>query len=145
MSLLDQAVKTIESWGPERAEERTRCIELFTRCAGRMDRGIEIWEAFLENAPESGDRYTAVLWIGAESARRLQALYLENKTDAAELTTLTGVRFKDSLSLDEDLDIVQPYEQLRPGETGGERAASAIRTLTERRQNIDAAVAALAG
>lgn len=145
MSLLDQAVETVQIWGPERKKDRARCLKLFRQTAGRMDRGIAVWEAFLENAPESGDHFTTVLWIGAKPARKLQALYLENKAAAVELTKLTGVRFKDSLSLAEDLDIVQPYDQLKPGESGSDRAKAAIRAMTDRKQNIEAAVASLGG
>lgn len=145
MSLLDQAVESIQRWGPERKKDRARCLKLFRQTAGRMDRGIAVWEAFLENAPESGDRFTTVLWMGAEPARKLQALYLENRGAAVELTKLTGVRFKDSLSLAEDLDIVQPYDELKPGESGSDRAKAAIRAMIDRKQNIEAAVSRLGG
>lgn len=145
MSLLDRAVDTIVSWGAERNEDRAQCATLFEQVVEQMDRGIAIWEEFLKNAPESGDRFTAVLWMGSKPATKLQALYLENRDTAIALTKLTGVRFKDSLSLCEDLDIVQPYEQLDSGESGSDRARSAIRIMNERRERVQAALARLGG
>lgn len=145
MSLLDQAVETIEGWDANRSKDRTRSVRLFKQIVKRMDRAIAIWEKFLDKAPESGDRFTTVMWMGARPAKSLQALYLENKATAIALTELTGVRFKDSLSLAEDLDIVQPYEQLKPNETGSDRAEAAIRVLTERKQKIEAVIATLGG
>ncbi len=144
MSLLDRAVETIESWGAEQNQDRARCAKLLAQVVEQMDRGIAIWQEFLVNAPESGDRFTAVLWIGSEPARKLHSLYLENKQTAIALTELTGVRFKDSLSLCEELDIVQAYEQLKSGESGGDRATEAIRLMSERREMIQAALSRLA-
>lgn len=143
MSLLDQASKTIEGWGRDRVEDRDRCVDLFKQIVQRMERGIAIWQECLDQAPQSGDHFTLVLWIGAERARSLQALYLENKASAMALTQLTGVRLKDSLSIAEELDIVQPYDQLKPGETGIQRAQAAIRAMTDRKQRIDALVSRL--
>lgn len=145
MSLLDKAVETIEGWDANRSKDRTRSVRLFKQIIKRMDRAITIWKKFLDKAPESDDRFTMIMWMGARPAKSLQALYLENKASAIELTELTGVRFKDSLSLAEDLDIVQPYEQLKPDETGSDRAKAAIRVLTERKQKIEAAIAILGG
>lgn len=137
MDLLDQAVETIQGWDAKRTRQRARSVRLFKQTAKNMDRAISIWEAFLKKAPESGDRFTAVLWMGGRPAKSLQSLYLKNKAAAIELTELTGVRFKDSLSLAEDLDIVQPYDQLKPGETGSDRAKSAIRVMTDRKRRIE--------
>ena len=145
MSLLDQAVDTIESWDAERTEDRAQAVLLFKRIVEQMDRAIAIWEQVLKKAPESGDCRTIVMWMGAIPAKSLQALYLENKASAIALTELTGVRFKDSLSLAEDLDIVQPYDQLKPDETGSDRAKAAIRTMAERKTSIEAVIASLGG
>jgi hypothetical protein len=141
--MLDRAVETIQSWGADRKKDRAQCTKRFEQIAKRLDRAIAIWEEFLDKAPESGDRFTAVMWVGAGRAKKLQALYLENKAAAVELTELTGVRFKDSLSLNEELDIVQPYDQLGPDETGSDRAQAAIRAMTERKEKIQAAIASL--
>lgn len=143
MSLLDQAAATIESWDTGRKKDRAKAIKLFKQVLGRLDRGIAVWKKFLENAPETGDRFTTVLWIGSRPAKKLHALYLENKATATALTELTGVRFKDSLSLAEDLDVVQPYEQLKPNESGSDRARAAIDTMVDRRQKIEALVTRL--
>lgn len=143
MSLLDRAVDTVERWGGERSDDRDRCVELLEQAAEQLQRAIDVWRAFLDDAPESGDRFTAVLWIGAERAKRLQSIHLENRQTALALTELTGVRFKDSLSLAEDIDVVQPYDQLGPQETGVERAESAIRTMSARKQSIERAVTSL--
>ncbi|HSS63493.1 MAG TPA: hypothetical protein VLS27_03605 [Gammaproteobacteria bacterium] len=145
MTLLDQAVETIGSWEANRTKDRARSVRLFKRVVRHMDGAIAIWEEFLQKAPERGDRFTAVLWMGPRPAKSLQALYLKNKATAVELTDLTGVRFKDSLSLAEDLDIVQPYDQLKPGETGVDRAEAAIRIMTDRKQKIEAAISSLGG
>ncbi|MDX1513528.1 MAG: hypothetical protein R3174_07265 [Gammaproteobacteria bacterium] len=143
MSLIRQAVESIGAFGPGRERDRARALDLFHQVLERMERALEIWQAFRDSAPETGDRFTAVLWMGAEPARELHALYLENKTAAGSLTELTGVRFKDSLNLAEDLDIVQPYEQLGPKESGRDRAEKAIRIQTERTEKLKAALAAL--
>ena len=145
MSLLDQAVETVNSWDENRIQDRARTVLLFKQIAEQLDRAIAIWEEFLKQAPESGDRYTAVLWMGANVAKSLQAIYLENKASAIALTELTGVRFKDSLSLAEDLDVVQPYDQMKPDETGSDRAKAAIRTMAERKKSIETAIASLGG
>lgn len=143
MSLLDQAVGAIESWGPNRKKDRARCLKLFKQVVAHMKSAIAVWEKCLKKAPESGDRYTAVMWMGAGPARKLQAIHLENNTTAIELSRLTGVRFKDSLSLADDLDIVQPYDELGPDESGNDRARSAIQTMTTRKERVEAAIAVL--
>jgi hypothetical protein len=143
VSPLDRAVKTIQSWGADRTKDRAQCTKLFEQVAKRMDRAIAIWEAFLDKAPESGDRFTAVMWVGAKRATKLQALYLENKAAAIELSELTGVRLKDSLSLNEELDVVHAYDQLGPDETGSDRAKKAIRLMSERKERIEKAIADL--
>lgn len=145
MNLLDQAVETVNGWSAEKNKDRAQCVRLFKQTVKHMDGGIAVWEEFLKKAPESGDPFTAVLWMGSTPAKKLQALYLENKATAIALTKLTGVRFKDSLSLSEDLDIVQAYDQLGADETGIERAKTAIRLMTGRKERIEAAIASLGG
>lgn len=143
MNLVDQAVEIVEAWDANRKKDRAQCVRLFGQTVKHMDRGIAIWKEFRKKAPESGNHFTAVLWMGSGPAKKLQALYLKNKAAAIALTELTGVRFKDSLSLGEDLDIVQPYDQLGPGETGIDRAKAAIRVMTGRKENIEAAIVSL--
>lgn len=145
VSLLDSAVDCVARWGSDRRSDRDRCLELLGETATRMQRAIAVWNAFLECAPESGDRFTAVLWMGADRAKELQSIHLENSETAKALSALTGVRFKDSLSLAEDLDVVLPYEQLGPGETGGDRARAAIGTMTARKERIESAIRSLRG
>lgn len=94
MNLLDQAVETVQTWGANRKKDRTQCVRLFRQSAKHMDRGIAIGEEFLKKAPESGDCFTTVLWMGPTPAKKLQAIYLESKATAIALTELTGVRFK---------------------------------------------------
>lgn len=143
MNLVDQAVEAVEAWDANRKKDRAQCVRLFRQTVKHMDRGIAIWKEFLKKAPKSGNRFTAVLWMGSGPAKKLQALYLKNKAAAIALTELTGVRFKDSLSLGEDLDIVQPYDQLGPDETGIDRAQAAIRVMTDRKEKIEAAIVSL--
>ena len=145
MSSLDQAVRTIEGWGSARSKDRTRCIRLLKQSARHMERAIAVWQKFLDNAPETGDRFTPVLWMGAKPAKKLHALYLENKETLVALSELTGVRLKGSLSLAEDLDVVQPYDQLKPGETGAARAEVAIAEMRDRKKRIESAVETLGG
>ncbi len=145
MSLLDQAVETVNGWDANRTEDRAQTVLLFKQIIEQMGRAIAIWEQVLKKAPESGDCHTIVLWMGAIPAKSLQEIYLENKASAIALTELTGVRFKDSLSLAEDLDIVQPYDQLNAEETGSDRAKAAIRVMTDRKKNIEAVIASLGG
>lgn len=78
--------------------------------------------------------------MGAEPARQLQAIHLASKETAAALTELTGVPFKNSLDLAEELDVVQPYEQLGPGESGSDRAESAIAVMNARTERIEDAI-----
>ncbi len=145
MTLLDEAVETVRSWGADRMEDRERCLSLFKQTVERMDQGIAVWERFQKEAPESGDRFTTVLWMGPVLAKELHAHYLANRDTAIALTALTGVRFKDSLSLNEELDILQPYDQLGPNESGRDRAASAIRVMVARKERVEAAIAGLTG
>lgn len=83
--------------------------------------------------------------MGPVFAKELHPHYLANKDTAITLTALIGVRFKDSLSLNEDLDIVQPYDQLGLNESGRERAASAVRVMVARKERVEAAIASLTG
>ncbi|HEY5701360.1 MAG TPA: hypothetical protein VIT83_04665 [Gammaproteobacteria bacterium] len=143
MSLLEQALRSIGNWGPKRQQDRTQVLTLFRRIVEQMEGAIKIWKDFLDHSSEERDSYTMVLRMGPERTRKLHALYLQNKATAIALTDLTGVRFKDSLSLAEELDIVQAYEQMRPNETGAERAEAAIRVMTERKKKVEAVLEVL--
>ena len=86
MSLLEQVAGDSAT---DPSFDHDKCKDLLQRIDDRLHTAQEVWQAFLDNAPEDGDRFTAVLWLGAERSKRLHALHLEVKAIAGELTSLT--------------------------------------------------------
>lgn len=140
MSLLDEAIAVAGQWGAERASEHARCKLLLEQIIGHMEAASGVWEDFLSVVPSEGDPFTLVLWMGPERARRLHRIYLDDQETVAALTELTGVPFKDTMGIVEEVDIVRAYDELKQGETGEERAKQAIETLSQRKARLRKAI-----
>ena len=136
MSLLERAVQMSGDWGADRDADRKRCAALLEGIHDDMEEAIGLWEEAVAEAPAETNKFLLVVWVGAERARRLHRLYLRGKETAAELTELTGVCFKDTLGMAEELQIVTAYGELKADESGAERAKQAIETLTERKSRV---------
>ena len=133
-------VDASKAWSPEC---RTACIALLQDAVRRLEEAIAVWEGALADPDESGVPFTAVVHIGAERARRLQRLYFDQKSLAAELTVQTGVVWRDALAMDESIAIVQPYDQFGAEESLHDRANRAIETMRERAERLAETIAAL--
>ena len=124
--------KTVEAAASWTAKERTVCAGLLADAARRIDEAIGIWEDALQSPDHREVPFTAIVHFGAERARELQRLHFEQRDLAARLTGQTGVVYRDSLGMDESIDVVQPFAQFKKDESLHERARKAIETLRER-------------
>lgn len=143
MSLLEQTVERVKQWGSDRADDRKQCIALLQQIARNMDSAIAVWEALQQEAPETRNAFTAILAIGPERAKKLYQIYQDQKDVSGELTALSGVKFRDTLGIMDEIDTVQAYGQLKPDETVVDRAAAAIATMKNRRQRVKQAIESL--
>ena len=134
--LSDCQAATIKASSAWSAERRAACVTLLEGAARRIGEAIATWEGTLE-APDAGAvPFTAMVHVGAERARRLQQLYFDQKTLAAELSELTGFVYRDALGMDDSIAIVQPYDQFGTEESVHERARRAIETMQGRAERL---------
>lgn len=145
MARLEQIAQAAKSWGSERDAQRRQCAARLEAIATAMDEAAGVWSQALGEQPQCEDRFTPVLWIGAERARRLHRIHSRVKDIGGELTALTGVALKDSMGIVEDIDIVDAYRQLQAGESGADRARAALETLARRRGHVLATARAVRG
>lgn len=141
---LEQIAHAAKGWGSAREAERQRCVARLEAIAAAMEEAASVWSEALSAAPEGGDRFTPVLWIGAERARRLHRIHAKARELGGELTAITGVALKDSMGIVEEIDIVDAYRQLQPGESGADRARAALDTLAQRKTRVLATARAVA-
>lgn len=145
MSLLEQVVEAVEEWGPQRADERKQCIALLQQLNENIRAAIKIWQEIQQQAPESHDKFTVLLSIGAERSKALYGIYQDQKDAAGELSSVTGIPLRDTLGLSHEIDVIQAYGQLQADETIAEKAEVAIETMKERQARIDKAITSLSG
>ena len=143
MTLLQQTVEVVNQWAPDREDDRRQCVALLDQVVRNLEAAIEVWKAVRAEAPDVSDPLTALLSIGSARSKRLYEIYMDEKEVAEELTKLTGVPVKDTLGLTEELDIIQAYGQLQPGQTVGEKADRAIRVMNVRKESVIRATAGL--
>ncbi len=129
-------MEVIGGWDSDRDGDRQRCAALLEGIQNDMQEAIGLWEKAVTEALAECNRFMLVVWVGAERARQLQRLYLRGKESAEELTKISGVPFKDTLGMTEELQIVTAYGELKAGESGADRAKQAIETLTERKSRV---------
>ncbi|MBF2761192.1 MAG: hypothetical protein ISN28_13175 [Ectothiorhodospiraceae bacterium AqS1] len=130
--MSDCQMKTLEAAASWSEKERSACAELLADAARRIDEAIGIWEDVLQSPDRREVPFTAIVHFGAERARELQRLHFEQKELAARLTGQTGIVYRDSMGMDESIDVVQPFAQFDKGESLHERSQKAIETLRER-------------
>jgi len=136
MRLLDQAKELIGGWDSDRNDERQRCAVLLEGIQADMEEAIGLWEKAVTEAPAECNPFMLVVWVGAERARQLHRLSLRGKESAEELTKISGVPFKDTLGIAEELQVVTAYGELKAGESGADRAKQAIETLGQRKSRV---------
>ncbi len=134
---LEQQIQTADS------DVKTQVQGLLKLIARQMAAAEQLWQTYLDNPSASDDRFTVVMWIGAERSRALHRIHLDLRDQARELTTASGVAFRDTVGIAAMVDIVEAYDQLQAGETGPQRAEQAIATIAARRQRIEALLISL--
>jgi hypothetical protein len=137
---LQQLSQCAQSLG---VEQRQQCAATLQSITTQMTTAEQLWQDNLDNPTHSDDRFTAVMWIGAERARALHRVHLDLRDLARTLTTQGGVSFRDTVGIASEVDIVTAYDQLKPDETGPQRAEQAITTIVARRQQIEQLIGAL--
>ena len=125
------------------AADRASCAATLQSMADNMSAAIEVWEDIAANTEFDGNRFTVVIQLGAEKTRRLQQIYFSQRDEAARLSQVSGVAFKDALGVSEEVDIVQPFNQLLEDETIEGRSAEAIARQRGRLEAVRAAAAKL--
>lgn len=143
MTLLEQTADVVKQWGPERADDRKQCLSLLEQAVNHMDAAITEWDNLQQEAPETGNAFTAILSIGTERSKKLFQIHQEQKELGEQLTALTGIAFKDTMGIADEIDIVQAYGQLNKDETVVDRAQTAIETMKKRKQRIAQTIAQL--
>ena len=141
--MSDCHAATVEASGAWPPERRVACVALLEDAARRLEEAIAVWEDALAAPDESGVPYTAVVYVGAERARRLQRLYYDQKTLAAKLSERTGIVWRDALGMDDSIAIVQPYDQFGAEESIHDRARLAIETMRTRSGRLAETLAAV--
>jgi len=134
--LLQRLGDTVAGWDASRGAERQVCTEALASMARNLDEAIALWRQCAGNTGAVGNSYTAVIAFGAERARALHKLHLDQKAAAAAVTEATGVALKDSLGIVDEVDVVQAYGQFKPDESIGARAEKAIATMETRRDAL---------
>ena len=142
-ALLQRLTDTVAGWDASRAAERDACAAALASMERNMEQAIALWQECSGDTDAVENKYTAIIAVGAERAKALHRLHLEQKDAAAAITDASGVALKDSLGIVDEVDIVQPYGQFAHGESVGARADAAIATLEARRDALKAAIARL--
>ncbi len=124
--------KTVEAATSWTSAERAACADLLGELVRRIEEAIGIWEDALQSPDRQEVPFTAIVHFGAERARELQRLHFEQKELAARLTGQTGIAYRDSLGMDDSIDVVQPFAQFEKDESLHGRARKAIETLRRR-------------
>ncbi len=143
MTVLDRARSEIAGWGDDREPARRRCLELLQAMNANLGEAVRTWEAALAAGEPEPDRFRLVPWFGAERARALHRLHLEQRDIAQELTELTAIPFKDTMGIVDEIDIVEAYAQVRPGDSAADWANAAIATLRTRAERLTEVIAAI--
>ncbi len=142
---LDQIAQSAKQWGREQHARRKQCVARLEAIAAAMEEAAGVWSAALDEAPETTDRFTPVLWIGSTRARHLHRIHATVRQLGGELAELTGVPVKDSMGIVEEIDVVDAYRQLQPEESGADRARDALETLAQRKAAVLAVATAVRG
>jgi len=145
MSLLEQTVEAVKQWGPQRGDDRKQCIALLKQLSDNMGAAIKIWEQLQNEAPTSRDTFTVLLAIGSDRSKALYRIYQDQKETSGQLSSLTEVPLRDTLGLNDEIDVVQAYGQLKADETIAEKAQTAVATMKKRQECIDQAISSLTG
>jgi hypothetical protein len=145
MSLLEQTVEAVKQWGPQRGDDRKQCIALLKQLSDNIRAAIKIWEELQNEAPTSRDKFTVLLAIGSDRSKALYRIYQDQKETGGQLSSLTEVPLRDTLGLNDEIDVVQAYGQLKADETIAEKAQTAIAAMKKRQECIDQAISSLTG
>lgn len=141
MSLLEDFAKyqSAAGTGSQPATDAIgRCI---AQIEAALAEAMTVWQAGLDQGSLSDDRFSVVLWLGAERSQALHALHLKARGAATELAELTGLAFGDTMGIDPAVDVVMPYETPLEDETLAERASRAIEVMQGRLQALREAAA----
>ncbi len=125
MRSLEEAVVLIEGWGRARSKDRELVLSCLDTLAVTCDEASEVWQRYLENPGAAGNHWTLVSWIGPERAKRLHEINLRAGEQMHQLCTIVGPEVARFCAY-EDSMIEMAYRQLGPGETGPDRARSAV-------------------
>jgi len=120
MQVLDLAVEAIRKQGAKGRVNGAPLAAKLEAIAACGDQAARIWQGYLDNPGEPGDKYTIVSWVGAERAKQLHELSLQTHVLVKDVCTAVGdqARF---LVLDES-PITLAYRGLKEGETGPQAA-----------------------
>jgi hypothetical protein len=134
--LLQELSRTVAQWDASRSAERATCADALATMERNMEAAIAIWRECTDSTEAVDNPFTALIAFGAERAKALHRLHLEQTAAAAKAAQASGVALKDSLGIAEDVDIVQAYGQFPVDESIGARAGHAIATLEARRDAL---------
>lgn len=126
-------------------QTRGHCTSLLSELEHNLRTAARLCSEAIEQSSRDAGQFTFVLWFGAERAKALHKLHLEQRRLGQELTELSGVEFADSMGIIEPIDVVEAYVELSKGESSTERARAAIETLTRRSAGVNAAIMSLGG
>ena len=140
MSELEQVLEKLNAAQDE--EQRSQCCVLLRELTTNQKAAHTLWSEAQSHACAEAEPFTFVLWFGAERARALHRLHLEQRRLGRELTDLTGVGFSDSMGIVEEIDVIEAYAQSE-AQSASERADSVLEILTQRRKRLEQVTAAL--
>lgn len=140
MTELEQLIENVAKETDDKIT--SQCCHLLRALAANQLAASELWQEALQRSCGEAQRFTFVLWFGAERAKALHRLHLEQRRFARELTEVSGIKFSDTMGIIDAIDVVEAYAQ--PGdETGEQRADAALKTLCDRSRQLTETVVAL--
>ena len=140
MTPLEQLIEKLN--GDESVQARRAVVVLLRALNDNLTRAGAVWTEAREQASGDAQAFTFVLWFGAERAKTLHQLHLDQRRLGTELTAISGVPFSDSMGIIETIDVVEAYAQADE-ESGAARTASALETLATRSQRLEEVITEL--
>ena len=141
MSLLQDFARYQSTAGAEAQSAVEAVADCVARIEAALNEAVSVWQAGLDEGSLSDDKFSVVLWLGAERSQALHSQHLKARAAATELAELTGLAFGDTMGIDPAVDVVMPYESPLEEETLAERAGRAIEVMQGRLQALREAAA----
>lgn len=135
MNSLDKAVELVLRGKADRPKDRAEIVARLEGVIKECQAAVQVWQGYLAKPGAPGDQWTIISWIGAERAKQLLDINLRAKQMVEEACRLAGPAAGRFVHFDEG-PVETAYRQLKPGESGGDAAKSAVERLQARMNHL---------